>query len=293
MNLSHLQGPFSLRGDYLNASPYGSGHINDTFAVVYNQAGRNVRYIHQRINDKVFTNVPKLMENICCVTEHVRLKLSNAGRNDGSRRSLSVLTVEEDGLPYFVDADGKYWRTYYFIEGARTYDRAETSAQAWAAAHAIGEFQAFLSDLPGGQLHETIPGFHDTRSRFDDFQKAIEADVANRAAGVKEEISWYLARENLTEVVTNALRSGEIPERVSHNDTKLNNVMLDDETMEGICVIDLDTVMPGSCLFDFGDMVRSVTNRAREDEEDPAKVRVDMALYEAILAGYLGSAKSI
>jgi hypothetical protein len=258
----------------------------------YHQAGRTVRYIHQRINDKVFTDVPRLMENIWRVTRFTLQQLEAEAVPDRSRRSLTVVPAQ-DGRPYHVDPAGKYWRTYLFIEGARTYDSTETLQQAREAARAFGLFQRRLSALPGERLHETIPDFHNTRARFTALQAAIAADRANRASQVKAEIGWFLAREHVVDVVLDALRSGEIPERITHNDTKLNNVMLDDRTMEGVCVIDLDTVMPGSCLFDFGDMVRSITNTAREDEVDLAKVRMDIGKFGAIVDGYLSSAGSM
>lgn len=275
MDLSNLQQPFCLEGDFVVAKPYGSGHINDTYAAVYNQAGRTVRYIHQRINGKVFGNIPQLMDNIWRVTQHTHHILRREGIVDTTRRSLTLIAAD-DGRPYFVDPEGAYWRTYLFIEGAQTYDRTETPLQARNAARAFGDFQFRLSELPGARLHETIPNFHNTRSRLQDLQAAIAADPVNRAAEVKKEIDWFLAREPLVDVVTGALRRGEIPERITHNDTKLNNVMLDHETMEGICVIDLDTVMPGSVVFDFGDMVRSATNTANEDEENLDKVGMNI-----------------
>lgn len=291
MDLQILQKPFGILGDFMEAMPYGSGHINDTYAAVYNQSGRTVRYLHQRINNKVFTNIPCLMENIRRVTRHTRGRLEQEGVRDRSRRGLTLLPAEQ-GLPYYIDPEGSYWRTYLFIEGARTYDRAETPRQAREAARAFGEFQARLSDLPGDRLYETIPDFHDTRARLGALKEAIDADPLNRASHVRREIDWFLSRENLVDVISGALRAGEIPERITHNDTKLNNVMLDDETMEGVCVIDLDTVMPGSVVFDFGDMVRSATNTGREDEEDVSKVGMDMEMFAAIVEGYLSPAAS-
>lgn len=291
MDLSYLQNPFNILGDYSNAKPYGSGHINDTYAAVYQQAGTDIRYIHQRINQHVFQDIPKLMENIFRVTEFSQKKLAEEGILDRSRRSL-VLLKSQDGLPYYLDEEGHYWRTYLFVEHAATYDRAESPCQAREAARAFGKFQSLLNDLPGERLHETIPLFHHTRSRFDRFILALERDSLNRAANARSEINWFMEREHLVDVVLDAMERGEIPERITHNDTKLNNVMLDDKTMEGICVIDLDTVMPGSALYDFGDLVRTATNSGNEDQKNTSGIHMNLEMFEAIVDGYLGSAGS-
>lgn len=290
MNLRFLQSAFNIPGDFVHGEPYGSGHINDTYAVSYNQSGSPVRYIHQRINNQVFKNVPALMDNIKRVIEFNNAYLLELGIHDRSRRCLTLLPGE-GGLPYFVDDDGGYWRTYLFIENASTYDRLENPRQAREAAKAFGNFQHLLSSYDGPRLHETIPGFHDTPKRYQKFHDALQKDVLNRAASVKEEINWFLAREKECGIVVDGLASGEIPERITHNDTKLNNVMLDDQSMEGICVIDLDTVMPGSVLYDFGDMVRSSTNTGEEDSTDLSTVRMDFEVYQALLDGYLPEMK--
>lgn len=291
MNLKHLKEAFNIPGDYMGAEPYGSGHINDTFASTYNQAGTRLRYIHQRINGNVFKDVPALMDNIARVTVFNQNHLAELGMDDASRRCLTLL-FKEDGCPYHIDDEGAYWRTYLFIENASTYDRVESALQAREAAHAFGKFQQLLSDYDGPRLNETIPGFHDTPQRFGKFHAALDRDVMNRAASVKPEIKWLLDREQRAAVVVNGLASGEIPERITHNDTKLNNVMLDDATMEGVCVIDLDTVMPGSALYDFGDLVRTSTNTGTEDTLNLSEVRMDFPLFEALLSGYLSEMKA-
>jgi aminoglycoside phosphotransferase (APT) family kinase protein len=288
MDLSFLQPPFGILGDFIDAQPYGSGHINDTYAAVYHQAGRKVRYIHQRINHHIFKDVPRLMDNIRRVTAFAQQRLEEEGAADRSRRSL-VLLPGPDGLPFFRDAEGRYWRTYLFIEGAATYDRAEKPLQAREAARAFGKFQALLARFPGERLHETIPGFHDTRARYRKLLAALDADAHNRAAAARKEIDWFRKRESYVDVIVDGLASGEIPERITHNDTKLNNVMLDDTTMEGVCVIDLDTVMPGSALYDFGDLVRTATNRGEEDTRDLAGIGMDMRMFRALTEGYLES----
>ena len=286
MNLQFLKPAFDLHGDYVAAEPYGSGHINNTFVATYEQADCRVRYLHQRINDKVFQNGPALMNNISRVISFNQAKLREQAVGDVSRRCLTLLESSE-GHPYHVDAEGRFWRTYLFLEGARTFDRLENKSQAEAAAMAFGKFQRLLSGFSGKRLNETIPDFHNTPRRYAAFQQIVELDKYNRAAGVRGEIEWFLEREPLAGIVTGALAAGEIPERITHNDTKLNNVMLDDATGEGICVIDLDTVMPGSCLYDFGDMVRSMTNTGSEDAIDYSGVSMSLPVYKALLAGYL------
>ena len=288
MELSYLQQPFTILGNFVKAEPCGSGHINDTYAALYDQAGTPVRYIHQRINNRIFADIPALMENIQRVTDHLQDKLSEAAVLDRSRRALTLLTGPE-GRPYFVDQSGNYWRTYLFIEKASTYDRAETTLQAREAARAFGEFQAYLNDLPVEGFHETIPRFHDTRSRFDTLLAAAEADPKNRASTVRAEIDWFRARENLVDVVLDGQRAGDVPVRVTHNDTKLNNVMLDDTTMEGVCVIDLDTIMPGSALYDFGDLIRTATVTGKEDEPETSRIGMDMDCFKALAEGYLSA----
>jgi thiamine kinase-like enzyme len=274
---------FSLPGEFLSAAPYGSGHINDTYCLVFDQGGERVRYILQRINHLIFKNPPALMENVQRVTAHLGQKA--AGESDASRRVLTLIPTH-DGQPYHRDEQGNFWRVYFFIEKARTFDTVESTQQAFQAARAFGQFQKLLADLPAPRLHDTIPDFHHTPKRFAAFERAIEVDAANRAHLAKPEIEFALQRKSATSVLLDA----KPPERVTHNDTKFNNVMLDDATGEGICVIDLDTVMPGLALYDFGDMVRTATSPAREDERDLSKVTMQLPMFEALAQGYLASA---
>jgi hypothetical protein len=227
------------------------------------------------------------MENIRRVTEHIHSKFASAKYS--SRRTLQLMYTH-DGAPYHKDKDGNHWRSYIFIELARTYDVLETDEQARQAAKAFGDFQKYLVDIPGGRLNETIPNFHNTPARFKALEEAIQKDVKNRAAGVKAEIDFALKHKDITGVLLDLNAKGEIPERITHNDTKLNNVMIDDETQEGICVIDLDTVMPGLAHYDFGDMVRTGTSPAAEDERDLSKVTMRMNMFEALLRGYMSAA---
>lgn len=281
--LRNVARQFACYGDFVSAEPYGTGHINDTYAVVFDQAGTRVRYILQRLNHHVFKNPPALMENVQRVTTHLASKL--AGIPDASRRCLTLVSTRHGGA-YWQDSAGNYWRTYLFIEGARSYDAVESAAQAFESGRAFGEFQKQLADLPAPPLHSTIPDFHHTPRRFAQFERALQADAANRALLAKSEIAFALRQKPMVSVLEDA----GLPERVTHNDTKFNNVMLDTRTGNGVCVIDLDTVMPGLVLYDFGDMVRTTTCAAKEDEQDLAKVEMDFSLFDALLRGYLSSA---
>ena len=284
--LNHIIMSFELPGMVISAIPYGSGHINDTFLMTLRKDdGSEGRVIMQRMNDAIFTQPEELMENILNVTSYLReVIIKNGG--DPERETLNVIRTKE-GKPYFIDSEGNYWRTYVFIEGARTYDQVESADDFYQSAVAFGNFQRLLADFPAETLHETIKGFHDTKARFEVFKKAIADDVCGRAASVKDEIDFYLEREDVANVFGNLLEKGEIPLRVTHNDTKLNNVMLDDETRRGICVIDLDTVMPGLAMNDFGDSIRFGASTAAEDEKDLDKVWCDMDLFAAYTKGFL------
>lgn len=274
---------FQIVGEFLEAAPYGSGHINDTYCVVFNQGGTRVRYIFQRINHNIFKNPVVLMENVQRVTAHLAAKVT--GEPDASRRVLTLIPANSGG-PFYRDESGNYWRAYIFIEAARGYDAVENPAQALSAARAFGRFAKLLSDLPAPRLNDTIPDFHHTPKRFAALEKAIEADVANRARLARAEIEFALRRKSIASVLLDA----NLPERVTHNDTKFNNVLLDDATGEGICVIDLDTVMPGLALYDFGDMVRTTTSPAKEDERDLSKVTMQFPMFESLARGYLSAA---
>ncbi len=280
---------FEMRADFLEARPFGSGHINDTYCAWHDQAGLRVRYIHQRVNDHVFKNPVRVMENVSRVTRHALDRLLAEGHPEAHRRTLTCIPAR-DGKPYAFDAEGNLWRTYPFIERARGYDEIESNEQAYQAARAFGDFQKLTADLTGDRLHETIPDFHDTAKRLAALEAAISDDSKGRAASVSEEIDFARARAADCSRITDLLASGEIPERVTHNDTKLNNVLLDDVTAEGVCVIDLDTTMPGSALYDFGDMVRTSATNTREDGTDLKAIAVRLDRFEALVRGYRSSA---
>ena len=287
-NIRNISESFEIYGDYVSAAPYGSGHINDTYKASFRQGGASINYIFQRINHNIFKNPPALMENIERVTTHIFNKIK--GSKDSTRHTL-VIIKDKGGKTYHQDADGNFWRVYVFIEKAKTYDVIEKDSQAFQAAKAFGEFQKRLVDLPGSRLHETIPNFHNTPKRFEALEQAIAADVAGRVKLVSQEIDFVLNRKADASLLLNLNAQGAIPERITHNDTKLNNVMLDDKTGNGVCVIDLDTVMPGLIHYDFGDMVRTSTSPAAEDEKDLSKVKMQFNMFEALLSGYLSTAK--
>jgi hypothetical protein len=273
----------------VDAIPYGSGHINDTYFVRFQEDAGPVPVILQRINHQVFKQPEKLMDNVTRVTRFARECIQAAG-GDPERETLNLIPTQ-DGGSFYRSQDGEYWRCYQYISGAHTYDKAEDLRQVYTAAQAFGNFQKLLARLPGERLHETIPDFHHTRKRFAAFLTAVKNDTAGRARTVGPEIDFILQREADASIVVDLLGSGELPERVTHNDTKLNNVLIDDLTGEGICVIDLDTMMPGSTLYDFGDLVRMGAASAVEDEPDLDKVGLDLSLFEALAHGYLKAAR--
>lgn len=282
LNLGLIASAFDVAGVFLAATPCGSGHINDSYCAVFQYQNLPVRYLLQRINHLIFQNPAALMENIQRVTSHLATQADGDGT--GGRGVLTLIPTR-DGDAWLGDVNGNYWRMYRFIENARTYDVVESPDQAFQAARAFGEFQRMLVSLPAPRLHDTIPDFHNTPKRFLALERAADADVAARVVLARPEIEFALARRSLTSVLLDA----NLPERVTHNDTKFNNVMLDDATGEGVCVIDLDTVMPGLAPYDFGDMVRTTTSSAAEDEQDLSKVVMEFPLFEALLRGYLAS----
>jgi hypothetical protein len=281
LSLAAVVRAFNVEGEFQSAKPYGSGHIHDTYCVNFDHGSR---IILQRINTQIFTNPIAVMENIERVTAHLRSRL--AGEADVDRRVLQLVSAR-DGAGWHVDAESKYWRAYRFIEGARTFDVVSSPRQALEAARAFGEFQRLLVDLPATVLHESIPDFHNTAKRFRAFERAVAEDVAGRCAAAREDVAFAVSRK----AIATALVIAELPQRVTHYDTKLNNVLMDDETGRGICVIDLDTVMPGLVAYDFGDMVRTMTCAAAEDEQDLSRVEMEFDLFDAVMRGYLEGAR--
>ena len=277
---------FAIEGTLTEAVPYGSGHINDTVRLTCAlENGGQKRYILQRMNDGIFKNPVELMENVMNVTSFLRKKIVERG-GDPERETLNVIRTV-DGDNFLKDEDGDFWRMYIFIENATSFDMVRTPEDFYNSAVSFGNFQLLLQDYPAATLHETIPNFHNTVSRFADFKKAVEEDVCGRAKEVQDEIRFVMERVADTHVICDALANGEIPLRVTHNDTKLNNIMIDNETGKGICVIDLDTVMPGSALYDYGDSIRFGASTGAEDEKNLELIKCDMGLFEIYTKGYV------
>ncbi|MEE0944134.1 MAG: aminoglycoside phosphotransferase family protein [Clostridia bacterium] len=277
-NLSDIIRKFAIDADI---SPFGNGHINDSYI-----AESNPTYILQKINSNVFKNPHQVMENIVNVTEHLKRKVAENG-GDVERETLSVIKTI-DGENLYKAEDGNYFRMYNYIANSVSYDIAENPQHFAEAARAFGKFQNMLSDFPADKLYETIPYFHDTRKRFENLKISIAEDKAGRLESVRKEVDFALAREEEVGIIVDAIADGSVPLRVTHNDTKLNNVMFDIKTGEGVCVIDLDTVMPGSLLYDYGDAIRFGASTGAEDETDLSKVNFSLELFEAFTKGFLG-----
>ena len=277
---------FQFEGDLVEIKRWGNGHINDTFLLVY-QIGKmgRLKVILQMMNKNVFPKPVELMENVMGVTSFLYKKIEATG-GDPMRETLNVIPAK-DGNPYYQDEDGEYWRAYIYISDARSFDVPESLDDFYESAYSFGKFQSMLSDYPAETLHETIVKFHDTRNRFANFKKAVEEDVMGRAAEVQEEIKFVLDREADACFFAEMIDRKELPIRVTHNDTKLNNIMLDNVTRKGICVVDLDTVMPGLAMYDFGDSIRSGANTGAEDEKDLSKISCDMELFDVYTKGFI------
>jgi hypothetical protein len=283
---------FQMDGDVAEIAPYGTGHINGTYRVTCRLPGEGRReraYILQRINQNIFKQPENLMQNMERVTAHLRQKIGSNG-GDSQRRVITLIPTRS-GENFYRTPQGDFWRAEVFIEGAQTYLQAQNATHYYQAARAFGDFQRHLSDFPIEQLHTTIPDFHHTGKRFQTFVQAVESDTHNRAQGVRADIEFALQRASEATRLVDLVAAGQMPERVTHNDTKLDNVMIDDTTGEGVCVIDLDTVMPGLAVFDFGDTVRSCCNPALEDEPDLAKVTFSLPTFNLLAQGFLDATR--
>lgn len=285
-------GSFAFEGMPVAAEPMGAGHINDTYALACAGGdGARRRYVLQRIERRVFGNPAGLMKNIAAVTRHMRGKALLAGR-DPDRRTLTIIPTDR-GDDFLEDGDGECWRAYAYIEGTHSRDTAESPAQFRGAGALLGNFHATLSDFPIASLYETIPAFHDTKLRYGQFLNAVGRDAANRARGAAAEIGFLSARGGDSSVLADLIAEGRLPLRATHNDTKFGNILIDDATGECLCLIDLDTVMAGLCLYDFGDSIRTGASTGLEDERDLSKVSMDLGLFESFARGYLEAAGGI
>ncbi|HAF34414.1 MULTISPECIES: phosphotransferase enzyme family protein [Sphingobacterium] len=278
---------FTLEGDIISVQPFGSGHINDTYRVV-TTVDSGISHLLQRINHHVFPNVDGLMHNIEIVTKHLSKKVKVA---EGKRISDHVLTIvpTKGGELYIKDSQDNYWRMFILIEDTKSYDIVETEVQAAEGGRAFGLFQKQLSDLDASLIVEVLPNFHNIEFRLENLRKAIAKDVCQRVASVKDKLDFIFSREDRMKTILELGNKGELPLRITHNDTKFNNVLLDrHDKMQ--CVIDLDTVMPGYVAYDFGDAIRTIINPVAEDEMDVSKILLNLALYKAYAEGYLEEA---
>ena len=283
--LKRVASQFQAEGSMEELVPYGSGHINDTFRLTCRLSdGGCKRYILQKMNTSIFKNTAELMENVEKVTSFLRKKIIEAGGNP-ERETLNLVPAA-DGRTY-LESEGEFWRMYIFIENATSFDEVKKPEDFYNSAVSFGNFQRLLADYPAETLHETIMNFHNTADRFANFKKAVKEDVCGRAKAVQDEIDFVLAREKDTHVICDALAEKRIPLRVTHNDTKLNNIMIDDQTGKGLCVIDLDTVMPGSSLYDYGDSIRFGASTGAEDEPNLELISLDLGLFDIYTKGYL------
>ena len=278
--LFDVMAQFQIEGNVISVEPYGSGHINVTYLAVTDKK----RYILQKINNRLFTDVSKLMNNIYLVTEHLKNKCPD--------KTVLTLVKTNDNKSYLVTND-EYYRVYDFIENSVCLQIPRDTNEFYESAVSFGEFTNLLSDFDATQLYEILPNFHNTVARFKNFEVALEKNLSKRAYMAQPEIEFALARKGITNKIVSLIESGEMPLKVTHNDTKLNNVLLDEKTLKGLAVIDLDTVMPGSVCYDFGDSIRFGCNSSYEDEEDLTKTYFKMDMFEAYVKGYLSSMSDI
>ena len=282
--VNNIISQFEFSGEIVDVRPFGNGHINDTFLVVTNVDGAEIKYIVQRINDNVFKKPDEVMENILNVTTYLKEKIMEDG-GDPSRETLTVVTTA-DGKPFCKDESG-FWRSFMFIDNAVSLELPRNDNDFYQSAVAFGKFQCWLKGYPAASLHETIPDFHNTPKRYNDFLQSVDKNASGRKENALREIEFVKDRKEFTEVLETAFADGKLPKKVTHNDTKMNNVMLDKETGEPVCVIDLDTIMPGYSVNDFGDSIRFGASTAAEDEKDLSKVHFDLGLFETYTKGFL------
>lgn len=282
-NLKEIFEYFEAEGTFLNGEPYGSGHIHDTFRIQTVEKDKD-DYILQRLNNRIFKNIPELQHNIEKVTVHLRKKLLQLPGADIKRECLSLIPAR-DGKTWITDKNGNFWRMYIFISNHHSFNVVDSPDKAFEGGKAIGRFQAMLSDMPE-TLYETIPAFHDIEKRLQTLDLKIKENPVGRVVGVLKEIQQVHDRAEEMKTILRLGREGKIPLRITHNDTKFNNILLD-ENNKALCVIDLDTVMPGYVHYDFGDAIRTAANTASEDEQDLSKVKMDISLFKAYSEGYL------
>lgn len=281
---------FNFEGEVVEVKAFGQGLINATYLVVTrNNSNEQFKYVLQKINHNIFKDVEKLMINYCNVCNYLKDIVSK--RNGNIERETITVIPTKDNKKYVKDSEGCYWRAIKFIPDTITYETISSPEDFYKTGKAFGKFQNMLTEYKADTLYESIPNFHNTKERFKTFLKAVEENKSGRKDLVKEEIQFILDRQSDTSLIVDMLSNGTLPLRVTHNDTKLNNILMDKDTKEGICVIDLDTIMPGAVLYDFGDAIRTGATYAKEDEENLDKVNLDLELYEAFTKGFIEGTK--
>ncbi len=281
--LKNIISEFQTDGVFSSASRIGSGHINDTYHIMTNKNG--LSYVLQRINSSVFKNIPTLMNNISIVTRHLENKIKSGDFHAGSFPILRLIPTIDQHL-YLKDDQGDYWRIYNFIEGTKSYDIVENTEMAYKGGRAFGQFHSLTSDISNAALKETIPYFHNIEKRLESFHQVILRDPENLVKDLSHDIEFVKNREAEMKLILNLINEGKIPLRITHNDTKFNNILFDENDV-AVCIVDLDTVMPGTVLYDFGDAIRTGANSAAEDEKDLDRVAIDLDLFQAYTRGYL------
>lgn len=286
-NIRPISDNFCFKGNLAEAKELSAGNINATYKLTFTEGENKYNYILQKINTFVFKDPEGLMNNISLVTEYIANAMVSRGKNP-DRRVLRFIKAN-NGTFLYTDPDGGAWRAYVFVDGATAYNKIEDPKHFYETGRGFGEFQSELADFPAEKLVETIPGFHNTPKRYQTFLDSVEKDSAGRVSELSEEIAFVKARAHVAGEIVNKLASGELPLRVTHNDTKLNNVLIDDDTNKALCVIDLDTVMPGSSLYDYGDAIRYGACTTAEDEPDISKIGVDMELFRQFTRGFVSA----
>ena len=289
MSVENIVYSFDIEGRVVDYVPFGNGHINETKLVTVDNGGKKVQYVLQRINKNVFKSPEQLMENYVGVTKFIRKKIEDMG-GDPLREVINAIPAK-NGKPYVIDEEGQYWRLLVYVTDSMSYDKVERPEQFYDSAVSFGDFQYMLSDYPAETLHETIVNFHNTPDRFRQLTEAIENDVKGRLSEVEAEVAFAREREAFTHTLEDAHKAGRLPLRVTHNDTKLNNILFDINTGKALCVVDLDTIMPGYSVNDFGDSIRFGATTALEDETDLSLVNFDIGLYELYVRGFIEGAK--
>ena len=289
MNVENIVYSFDIEGKVADYVPFGNGHINETKLVTVKNGDALTQYVLQRINKNVFKRPDQLMENYVGVTKFIRKKIEEMG-GDPLREVINAI-YSKDGKPYVIDEEGQYWRLLVYVTDSMSYDKVERPEQFYDSAVSFGDFQYMLRDYPAETLHETIVNFHNTPDRFRQLTEAIENDVKGRLAEVEAEVAFAREREAFAHTLEDAHKAGRLPLRVTHNDTKLNNILFDVNTGKALCVVDLDTIMPGYSVNDFGDSIRFGATTALEDETDLSLVNFDINLYELYVKGFIEGAK--